>query len=80
MDTCISNRDPGGARAGAGPSGMESHIPWDAIHDDLPQWRTDDDPEFVKTREALEKLARMLKAGALTSEDYERRREAMFES
>jgi hypothetical protein len=61
-------------------SGMESHIPWDAIHDDLPQWRTDDDPEFVKTRAELEHLARMVEDGALTSEDYERRREAMFES
>ena len=27
--------------------GIESQIPWDIIHDDLPQYRTEDDPEFI---------------------------------
>jgi hypothetical protein len=59
-------------------SGMESHIPWDAIHDDLPRWRTDDDPEFVATRSELEKLSRLAEDGAITQAEFERRREAMF--
>ena len=27
--------------------GIESQIPWDIIHDDLPQHRTEDDPDFI---------------------------------
>jgi len=28
--------------------GIESKIPWDIIHDNLPQYRTEDDPEFIE--------------------------------
>ncbi len=31
-------------------SGMESRIPWDSINDDLPCWRTEDDPEYIAAR------------------------------
>jgi hypothetical protein len=31
-------------------SGVESQIPWDIIHDDLPRWRTEDDPDSVAAR------------------------------
>jgi len=33
-------------------SGIESQIPWDIIHHDLPRWRTGDDPGFVAARDA----------------------------
>lgn len=36
-------------------SGIESRIPWDIIHDDLPQWRTEDDPEYIAGRKAAER-------------------------
>lgn len=36
-------------------SGMESRIPWDTIHDDLPRWRTEDDPEYIAAKEAPER-------------------------
>ncbi len=36
-------------------SGIESQIPWDTIHDDLPRWRTEDDPDFVAAKEAAER-------------------------
>ncbi len=36
-------------------SGIESHIPWDVIHDDLPRWRTEDNPDFVAAKEAAER-------------------------
>lgn len=61
-----------------GHSGIESRIPWDLIHDDLPQWRTDDDAEFVATRNELEKLTRLLEAGNISQDEFHRRREAMF--
>jgi hypothetical protein len=35
--------------------GIESQIPWNIIHDDLPRWRTEDDPDFVAAREAAER-------------------------
>ena len=35
-------------------SGIESHIPWDVIHDDRPRERTEDDPDFVAMKEAAE--------------------------
>jgi hypothetical protein len=35
-------------------SGIESQIPWDIIHDDLPQWRTEDDPEYIAGKKAAE--------------------------
>ncbi len=38
-------------------SGIESQIPWNVIHDDLPRWRTEDDPDFVAAKEAAERSA-----------------------
>ena len=35
-------------------SGIESRIPWNVIHDGLPQCRTEDDPNFVTAKEAAE--------------------------
>lgn len=61
-----------------GHSGIESRIPWDLIHDDLPQWRTEDDAEFVATREELEKLTRMFEVGKISQDEFDRRREALF--
>ena len=34
-------------------SGMENRIPWDTIHDDLPRWNTEDDPDFIEARSRL---------------------------
>ena len=34
--------------------GIESQVKWDIIHDELPKWRTEDDPNFIKAKEALE--------------------------
>jgi hypothetical protein len=34
--------------------GMESRIPWDTIHDDLPCWNTEDDPEVIKAKAIYE--------------------------
>jgi hypothetical protein len=36
-------------------TGIESRIPWDIIHDDLPQWRTEDDPDYIAMKEAAER-------------------------
>lgn len=36
-------------------SGIESQIPWDIIHDDLPRWRTDEDPDFLAAKASSEK-------------------------
>ena len=33
--------------------GIESQIPWDTIHDDLPRMRTEDDPDFVAAKAAV---------------------------
>jgi hypothetical protein len=30
--------------------GIESQISWDLIHDNLPRWRTEDDPEFIAAK------------------------------
>ena len=38
----------------SGHSGIESRIPWDVIHDDLPQWRTEDDPDYIAAKETAE--------------------------
>jgi adenylate cyclase len=38
----------------AGHSGIESQIPWNVIHDDLPRTRTEDDPDFIAARKAAE--------------------------
>lgn len=62
-----------------GHSGIESRIPWDLIHDDLPQWCTDDDAEFVATRKELEKLTALLESGEITPAEFDRRREAMYD-
>ncbi len=35
-------------------SGIESQIPWDVIHDDLPRKRTEEDPLFVAAKAAVE--------------------------
>ena len=35
-------------------SGLESRIPWDSIHDDLPCWNTEDDPEYLAARSLIE--------------------------
>jgi hypothetical protein len=37
-----------------GHSGIESQIPWDIIHDDLPCWRTEDDPSYIADKNAAE--------------------------
>jgi hypothetical protein len=38
-----------------GHSGIESRIPWNVIHDDLPQSRTEDDLSFIAAKEAAER-------------------------
>ena len=38
-------------------SGIESQIPWNLIHDGLPRWRTEDDPDFVAAKETAEGIA-----------------------
>ena len=35
-------------------SGIESQIPWNTIHDDLPRWRTEDDPDYIAAKKAAE--------------------------
>ena len=34
--------------------GIESQIPWLTIHDDLPRMRTEEDPDFVAAKAAIE--------------------------
>ena len=34
--------------------GIESQIPWNIIHDTLPQWKTEDDPDFNEAIKAIE--------------------------
>lgn len=36
-------------------SGIESHVPWNVIHDDLPWWRIEDDPDSAAAEEAAER-------------------------
>ena len=36
-------------------SGIESQIPWDIIHDDLPRRRTEDEPDTIAAKEAAER-------------------------
>ena len=38
----------------SGHFGIESQVPWDVIHDDLPQRRAEDDPEIIALRTAAE--------------------------
>ena len=38
-----------------GHSGIEGRLSWDVIHDDLPQWRTEDDPDYIAAKEAAER-------------------------
>ena len=35
-----------------GHSGIESQVPWLKIDDDLPRWKTEDDPHFIAAAEA----------------------------
>src|SRR5215467_5743892 len=37
-------------------TGIESQIPWNIIHDDLPRWRTEDDPDFNAAKKAAVEL------------------------
>ena len=37
-----------------GHTGIESRIAWDTINDDLPCWRTEDDPEYIAAKGAVE--------------------------
>ena len=37
-------------------SGIESQISWNIIHDDLPRWRTEDDPDFNAAKNAAAEL------------------------
>lgn len=39
-------------------SGIENQIPWNIIHDALPRWLTEDDPDFVAAKEAAERRER----------------------
>ena len=39
----LENLKPNGCNLG-----IESKIHWDIIHDNLPQYRTEDDPEFIE--------------------------------
>ena len=34
--------------------GIESQISWLVIHDDLPRMRTDEDPDFIAAKAAIE--------------------------
>jgi hypothetical protein len=34
--------------------GIESQIPWNVIHDDLPRMRTEDDPDVVAAQAAVD--------------------------
>ncbi len=34
--------------------GIESQVPWLVIHDDLPRMRTEEDPEFIAVKAAVE--------------------------
>jgi hypothetical protein len=36
--------------------GMESRIPWDSIHDDLPCWNTADDPGYIAGKALISKV------------------------
>ena len=62
-----------------GHSGMESHVPWDIINDDLPCWRTDDDPELIATQAALGKLSELMKVGKLTMEEFKQQKEELLD-
>ncbi len=61
-------------------SGVESRIPWDTIHDKLPCWETESDPEFNETREEFEKLSAQLKEGLLTEEAFAQQIKSLFEN
>jgi hypothetical protein len=36
-------------------SGIESQLPWDVIHDDLPRWRTEDDRDYIAAKAVAER-------------------------
>ena len=45
----------GGEAVNGTNCGIERRIPWNIIHDDLPRWRTEDDPDFVAAKESAER-------------------------
>ena len=60
-------------------SGVESRIPWDTIHDDLPQWSTESDPELNASQAALERLSDLLEQGELDEDGFANLKEQLFE-
>ena len=61
-------------------SGMESRIPWDVIHDDLPCWETENDPEFNQGRGEYERLKTLFSEGALTKVEFDHKLNLLFEN
>ena len=61
-------------------SGMESRIPWDAIHDDLPCWETENDPDFNQGRGEYERLNILFSEGALTQGEFDQELNLLFEN
>jgi len=59
---------------------MESRIPWDTIHDDLPCWETENDPDFNQGRQEYERLATLFKDGELTQEEFDQKLSKLFEN
>ena len=41
----------------AAHTGIESQIPWNVSHDDLPRTRTEEDPDIIAAKEAAERRA-----------------------
>jgi hypothetical protein len=35
-------------------SGIESQVPWLKINDDLPRWKTEDDPYFIDATRTID--------------------------
>lgn len=61
-------------------TGMESHIPWDTIHDDLPCWESESDPELNMSRTQYDKLSELLKKGSLTQKAFDLQLKSLFEN
>ncbi len=61
-------------------SGMESRIPWDTIHDNLPCMETESDPEVNKIRMEFDKLYAQLESGSLSEEGFAQQKKLMFEN
>ncbi len=60
-------------------NGMESRIPWDTIHDNLPCWETEKDPDFNQGQEEYKRLETQLDEGALTQREFDQKLNLMFE-